>query len=69
MSEYLSIDTSDGVAVLKLSGRFDAKTVEEVKYDVKGVDLSAVALDWWSLYFVECRKRAASSVSSAFRLS
>lgn len=65
MSDAMELSTAGDVTILRISGRFDARTVEDIKDDVKQVDMSAVAMDLSNVTFVD--SSALGLIVSVFR--
>lgn len=65
MPKQIEIEQVDGVEVVRLSGRLDAKSVEDLKAEMKGLNNQAVALDLTKVNFVD--SSALGLIVSVFR--
>lgn len=65
MNTNYEIQPDDGVSIVRIHGRFDAKAVEEMKPEVKALSPEAIALDMSDVTFID--SSALGLVVSIFR--
>jgi len=65
VAKQIEIEVVDGIEIVRLSGRLDAKSVEDIKAGMKNLTNAAVALDLTKVNFVD--SSALGLIVSVFR--